>query len=59
MPPATHAVVSVSVSLPTAAAGGGYPIVTCTSSAPERNHHQVCGAICESCGSPVPLPFEP
>ena len=57
MPPSTHAVVSVSV--PSADDGGGYPIVTCTSSAPEGNHYQVCGAICEACGSPVKLPFDP
>jgi hypothetical protein len=39
--------------------GGGYAIVECSSTAPEGNHYQVCGAICETCGSPVPLPFEP
>ncbi|MDP2304641.1 MAG: hypothetical protein Q8P18_01270 [Pseudomonadota bacterium] len=36
----------------------GYPIVTCTSTAPEGNHYQECGEICDAC-SPQPLPFEP
>ena len=38
---------------------GGYPIVACTESAPEGNHYQVCGEICEDCGSPTALPFDP
>jgi len=38
---------------------GGYAIVECSSTAPGGNHYQVCGGICEACGSPVPLPFDP
>lgn len=37
----------------------GYDVLGCGSTEPEGNHYQVCGEICEECGEPDPLPFDP